>query len=199
MSTNQNTGTIKKGKIIVFSAASGAGKTTILNYLKQVMPDLVYSISATTRRPRAHEKDGVHYFFLSEKEFNRRISNSEFAEWAIVHDNYYGTPKAFINQTIQSGKHIIMDIDVYGKIKFDQTYPDATGIFISPPSEEELERRLRGRGTDAEDVITVRLSNAKKETEFARKNGKYRYTIVNDDLKRARQEAVSLIKKIIAE
>ncbi len=195
MSTNQNGENVKKGKIIVFSAASGAGKTTILDHLKQVMPDLVYSISVTTRRPRAHEKNGIHYIFISENEFNKKIQKDEFAEWAIVHENYYGTPKRFIDYTIESGRHIIMDIDVYGKIKFDRAYPEAIGIFLKPPSQEELERRLRGRGTDDEDVISLRLSNAKKETDFAENNGKYEYTIINDDLDRAQQEVVALIKQ----
>ena len=189
----------KKGKIIVFSAASGAGKTTILDHLRQVMPELVYSISATTRRPRAHEKDGVHYFFLTEEEFHKKIGNDEFAEWALVHENYYGTPKSFINATVLSGRHIIMDIDVYGKVKFDRAYPEAVGIFIKPPSQKELERRLHGRGTDDEKTIALRLSNALEETAFAQEKGKYEYTIINDDLAATQQEVVDLIQKIIDE
>jgi guanylate kinase len=199
LNTDKNNNNSKKGKIIVFSAASGAGKTTILDHLKKVMPDIVYSISATTRRPRAHEKHGVHYFFMSEDEFNRKIADDEFAEWAVVHDNHYGTPKSFINSTIQSGKHIIMDIDVYGKIKFDRAYPEAIGIFIKPPSRKELEGRLRKRKTDSEEIIKLRLFNAEKETEFAEKKGKYEYEIVNDELDRTEQEVVALVKKIINE
>lgn len=188
---------IQQGRIIIFSAASGAGKTTILDHLRRVMPDLVYSISATTRPPRNHEKDGVHYFFLSEDEFKRKIDEDEFAEWEVVHGNYYGTPKSFIDSTIQSGRHIVMDVDVYGKVKFDKAYPDAIGIFLKPPSLEELEKRLRSRKTDSDEVIALRIENAEKETLFASQNGKYEYTIVNDDLDTAKQKVVALVKEII--
>ena len=196
METGKSPG-IQKGKIIIFSAASGAGKTTILDHLRQIMPDLVYSISATTRPPRDHEQDGIHYFFLSEDDFKKKIDNDEFAEWEIVHDNYYGTPKSFINETINAGRHIVMDVDVYGKVKFDKVYPDAIGIFIKPPSLEELEKRLRNRGTDSDEVIALRLANAEKETLFASQNGKYEYTIVNDDLDATKQKVVALVKDII--
>ena len=187
----------KRGKIIIFSAASGAGKTTILDHLRSLMPQLVYSISATTRKPRPHEKDGIHYFFMSVDEFREKIEADEFAEWAEVHGNYYGTPKSFINRTVESGRHIVMDIDVYGKITFDQAYPEAVGIFIEPPSPEELEKRLRMRGTDSEETIQLRLSNAAKETAFAKNNGKYEYTIVNDDLDKTKRQVIDLVNTII--
>ena len=131
-----------KGKIFVFSAPSGAGKTTILNKLKAAVPNLVYSISATTRKPRPGEIDGKHYFFMSVEEFKRKIDQKAFAEWAVVHENYYGTPRSFIDSTVEQGSHIIMDIDVFEK-QFDKLYPEAIGILIVPPSMEELERRLR--------------------------------------------------------
>lgn len=187
----------KRGKIIIFSAASGAGKTTILDHLRSVMPELVYSISATTRAPREHEKDGIHYFFMSEEMFRKKIEGDEFAEWAQVHGNYYGTPKSFINETIVSGRHIIMDIDVYGKVTFDKAYPEAIGIFIKPPSVEELKRRLRCRKTDSDEVIKLRLANARKEMLFASQQGKYEYTIVNDDLETTKKEVVNLVKEIL--
>lgn len=104
-----------KGVIFVFSAASGAGKTTLLNHLIESVPDLVYSVSATTRKPRIDEIDGVHYFFMDETKFKKMLTDNKFAEWAIVHGNYYGTPRSFIDDTIAAGKHIIMDIDVQGK------------------------------------------------------------------------------------
>lgn len=187
----------KKGKIIVFSAASGAGKTTLLDHLRSVMPELAYSISVTTRQPRPHEREGVHYFFISVEEFKKRIEAQEFAEWAVVHDNYYGTPKSFIDATINSGRTIIMDIDVYGKKKFDALYPDANGIFIQPPSLQALETRLRNRKTDSEEVIRKRLANAQKEMLFAGEQGKYEYTIVNSDLEKAKREVVRVVKNII--
>lgn len=188
---------IKKGKIIVFSAASGAGKTTILDRLREYNPELVYSISATTRAPREGEIDGVHYFFLSIDDFKRKIEEDAFAEWAQVHNNYYGTPKEFIDNTVNSGKTIIMDIDVYGKITFDKAYPEAVGIFIEPPSMEVLEKRLRGRGTDSDEVIETRLKNAIEENLFSEEKGKYEYRIVNDDLEIAVKETIELVQKIM--
>ena len=186
-----------RGKILVFSAPSGAGKSTLLTYLSENVPDLVYSISATTRKPRAGEVDGKHYFFLTAEEFERRIAAGEFAEWEKVHGNYYGTPRAFIESVVSSGRHIIMDIDVFGKKKFDLAYPEAVGIFISPPSMERLAERLRSRGTDGEADIELRLKNAKTEMAFARSDGKYEYEIVNDDLKAAKAELLNLTRKII--
>lgn len=185
------------GKVFVFSAPSGAGKTTILNYLKATVPNLVYSISATTRKPRDGEKNGVHYFFLSEEEFKKKIENNEFAEWAKVHGNYYGTPKAFIDATVANGLHIIMDIDVFGKKVFDTSYPDSIGILILPPDMIVLEKRLRGRGSDDEETICTRLKNAITEIEFAKNEGKYEYTIINDNLEKAKKETTELIRTLI--
>jgi guanylate kinase len=185
------------GRIFVFSAASGGGKTTILNHLRSIFPDLVYSISVTTRPPRAGEQNGVHYFFVSKEEFEKKIAMHSFAEWAIVHGYFYGTPKSFIDSTIASGKHIVMDIDVFGKIKFDAFYPQAIGILLLPPSLEILESRLRNRKTDDEATIRVRLANAKKEMAFAASHGKYEFTIINDDLEQAKTEAVSIILPFI--
>lgn len=183
----------KKGKIFVFSAPSGAGKTTILNHLKATIPNLVYSISATTRKPRPGEINGQHYFFVSVQEFKKLIEKQAFAEWAEVHENYYGTPRSFIDSTIENGSHIIMDIDVFGKKQFDKLYPDAIGVLIVPPSIDELEKRLRGRKSDDDDIIRVRLNNASKEMEFAASEGKYEYTIVNDNLEVAKKDAVELV------
>jgi guanylate kinase len=158
----------------------------------------VYSISATTRKPRRGEKNGVHYFFMKTEEFKRKIDNNEFAEWAVVHDNYYGTPKRFIDDTIASGKHIIMDIDVFGKKKFDKVYPDAIGILLVPPSIDVLRMRLEGRHTDSDESIALRIANASKEMAFAAKEGKYDHTVVNDDLEQAKADVVAIVKKTIA-
>jgi guanylate kinase len=186
-----------RGKILVFSAPSGAGKTTLLTHLQKSVPGLVYSISATTRGPRQGETDGVHYFFLTKEEFERKIAADEFAEWETVHGNYYGTPRAFIESVVESGRHIIMDIDVFGKKKFDKAYPEAVGILITPPSMAHLETRLRSRGTDSEDTIRLRLENAKIEMDVARREGKYEYEIVNDNLEAAKNEVVGLVRAII--
>ena len=185
------------GKIFVFSAPSGAGKTTILSYLKDSVPNLVYSISATTRKPRKGEINNEHYFFLSKDEFKKRIEEGEFAEWAQVHGNYYGTPRSFVDDTIKRGLHIIMDIDVFGKKQFDRVYPEAVGILILPPSMEELERRLRSRSSDDEETIRTRLVNARTEIDFARSKGKYEYTIINNDLEKAELEVANLVRSLI--
>jgi guanylate kinase len=185
------------GKIFVFSAPSGAGKTTLLNYLKSTIQGLVYSISATTRKPRDGEVNGLHYFFLTEEEFRKKIENSEFAEWAMVHGNYYGTPKSFIDETLERGLHIIMDIDVFGKKTFDKAYPNAIGILILPPDLQVLEQRLRGRKSDSDETIKTRLKNAETEISFAHREGKYEYTVINANLKKAKEELKKLVEDCI--
>jgi len=177
------------------SAASGAGKTTLKDLVIKDFPDIKYSISATTRKPREGEIDGVHYFFKTKEEFEQMIKNDALVEYNLVHGNYYGTPKSFVEKTLAEGNRVLFDLDVFGKVNFDKVYPDATGIFILPPSDEELERRLRGRGTDSEEVIQLRLANAKKEIEFAKTKGKYEYTIVNDDLQKAADELRAILSQ----
>lgn len=177
------------------SAASGAGKTTLKDLVIKDFPDIKYSISATTRQPRAGEVDGVHYFFKTKEEFEELIKNDGLIEWNEVHGNYYGTPKSFVEQTLAEGNRVLFDLDVFGKVNFDKVYPTATGILTLPPSDEELERRLRGRGTDSEEVIQLRLANAKKEVEFAKTQGKYEHIIVNDDLQKAADELRAILKK----
>ena len=184
-----------KNKLFVMSAASGAGKTTLKDLVIKDFPDIKYSISATTRKPREGEIDGVHYFFKTKEEFEQMIKDDALVEYNLVHGNYYGTPKSFVEKTLAEGNRVLFDLDVFGKVNFDKVYPDATGIFILPPSEEELERRLRGRGTDSEDVIQLRLANAKKEIEFAKTKGKYEYTIINDDLQKAADELRAILSQ----
>lgn len=183
----------QKGKIFVFSAPSGAGKTTILDKLKATVPNLVYSISATTRKPRTGEINGKHYFFMPVEEFKRKVDQNSFAEWAVVHDNYYGTPRSFIDSTVEQGSHIIMDIDVFGKKQFDKLYPEAVGVLIIPPSIEELEKRLRGRKSDDDEDIRVRLKNASVEIDFASTQGKYEYTVINDDLTKTVDDVIKIV------
>ena len=183
-----------KSKLFVMSAASGAGKTTLKDKVIGEFPDIVYSISATTRKPREGEVDGVHYFFKTKEAFEKLIQENGLIEWNEVHGNYYGTPKFFVEDMLKQGKRILFDLDVFGKVNFDKVYPEATGILILPPSEEELERRLRSRGTDSEESIQTRLKNAKEEMEFAKTQGKYEYTIVNDDLEKAADQ----LRKILS-
>jgi len=183
-----------KNKLFVMSSASGAGKSTLQKMVLPDFPDIKYSISATTRKPREGEVEGVHYFFKTREEFEELIKNDGLIEWNEVHGNYYGTPKSFVEKTLAEGNRVLFDLDVFGKVNFDKVYPEATGILILPPNDEELERRLRGRGTDSEEVIQLRLHNAKKEVEFAQTQGKYEYTIVNDDLERAANELREILK-----
>ena len=176
----------KKGKIVIFSAASGAGKSTILAEVCQKMPELVRSISATTRSPRGNETDGVDYFFMSKEDFLVKKDENGFVEWAQVHGNYYGTPRDFIENSLHLGKIIVMDIDVQGKVLLAGQYPEnVVGIFLETPSFAELENRLRKRATDNEETIKLRMKNARDELEFAKLQGNYDYFIVNDDLKKA--------------
>jgi guanylate kinase len=184
-----------KHRLFVMSAPSGAGKTTLKDLVIKEFPDMVYSISATTRAPREGEIDGVHYFFKTRDEFKKMIDAGEMVEWNEVHGNFYGTPKSFVEKMLSEGKRVLFDLDVFGKVNFDKCYPDAIGILILPPSLEVLEKRLRLRATDSEAVIELRLENAKKEIRFAEEHGKYEYTIVNDRL----EEAADKLRKILSE
>ena len=172
---------MKKGALIILSAPSGAGKTTLCHKLLQAMPhQLRHSISTTTRKPRGHETHGGEYFFISETEFLEKIKKSEFAEWAKVHDHYYGTSKDFLNQTLKQGLSVLLDIDVQGAENLRQAYPKQShSIFITPPSLQELEKRLRSRGTDSDKAIEKRLTNAKAEME---RSQEFDLVLVNDDL-----------------
>lgn len=176
------------------SAPSGAGKTTLKDLVIKEFPDLCYSISATTREPREGEIDGIHYFFKTREEFKKMIAENGLVEWNEVHGNFYGTPKSFVEKKLSEGMRVLFDLDVFGKVNFDKVYPDATGILVLPPSMEILEQRLRHRATDCEAVIELRLSNARKEIEFAKQYGKYEFTIINDNLERAANE----LRKILS-
>lgn len=186
--------------LIVVSAPSGCGKSTLCDRLVDEFPQITYSVSCTTREPRGEEKDGEHYYFLSKKEFKERIKNGEFLEWAKVHGNYYGTLEDTVIFAMEEGSHIVLDIDVQGAkqlreslVKLDLRHPIRRGftdIFISPPSMEELEKRLRGRGTDEEKVIQKRLTNAAAELESAKE---YTFQIINDDLEKAYHELKTVI------
>lgn len=182
------------GRLVVFSAPSGAGKSSLIASVMGEIPGMRYSVSATTRAPRAGEQDGVHYFFMERLQFEAMIHAGEFAEWNEVHGNFYGTPRPFLDASMARGEHVVLDIDVFGKRNFDRVYPDNVGILILPPSLEELERRLRGRGTDPEEVIRVRLANARRELEAA-ESGHFSHRLVNDDFDRARAELLAILRR----
>lgn len=186
-----------KAKAVVIVAPSGAGKGTLITRLMDEVEGLVFSVSSTTRSPREGEVNGVHYNFISVGEFEDQIKQDSFVEWAKVHENYYGTSKKVIQDNIEKGTFVILDIDVQGADNVKSTFgDDAYAIFISPPSLELLEERLRGRGTEDDDTVNVRMTNAR--SEMLRKDD-YDYLLVNDDLERSYDEFKTVIKALMAE
>jgi len=187
----------KDGKLIVFSAPSGSGKTTIVHYLlKKPELNLDFSISATSRPKRGKEIDGKDYYFFSLKEFQKHVGKGGFIEWEEVYENnYYGTLKKEIERIWEAGKHVIFDIDVVGGLSIKNKFPEQTlAIFVQSPSIDEMERRLRHRNTDCEEKIKERVKKAEKEIKFAKD---FDVILVNDNLEKAQQEAYNLVKKFI--
>jgi guanylate kinase len=183
-----------QGKIIAVSAPSGTGKTTILKSILKDVPELVFSVSATTRKKREFEKEGVDYFFLNEIEFKNKIKNNEFVEWEKFYDYYYGTYKQFLEDNIKKGRSVIVEVDVNGALSLKKIYSQAVLIFIYPPSIQELEIRLKKRKTEGNDEFIKRIERAKMELS---QKDKFDYLIENDDLEKATMEIEILIKKII--
>ena len=184
------------GKLVIFSAPSGSGKTTIVRELLKRFPQLEFSISATSRQPRGAEQNGVDYYFLSSEEFHERAERGEFVEWEEVYQGTcYGTLRSEMERIWAKGNVIIFDVDVMGGINLKRLFgDDARSIFIMPPSVEELERRLRGRGTDSEEVIMKRI--AKAEFELS-KSSEFDRTVVNDVLEEAVKETAEIIELFI--
>ena len=178
------------GQLYVVSAPSGAGKSTLCEAARRQLPHLVYSISSTTRSPRDGERDGIDYFFVSESRFRRGIDNGEWAEWARVHDNYYGTSAEFIQRHLDVGRDVLLDIDVQGTRQLLARYPHAVTIFIMAPSLADLRWRLCARGQDSEAVIATRMRNA--ESEIAMR-GMYDHVVVNDQLDAAIVQFVAIL------
>ena len=166
-------------RLFVISGPSGAGKGTLVSLVRERRHDLDLTVSATTRKPREGEIDGVSYHFISEEEFTRRVDAGEFLEWAHVHGHRYGTLKSEVDERMARGHSVILEIDIQGGMNVRKVYPDAVLLFIIPPSAEELERRLRGRGSEREEDIALRLENAKRE--MAMKDS-YDTIIINDSL-----------------
>ena len=180
---------MKKGKLFVISGASGVGKSTVLKEVMAVRKDLKFSVSATTRKPRAGEQEGVSYYFVSLETFKEMIQNEEFVEYDGHMDNFYGTPKKQLEEKLAQGD-VILDIDPNGAFNVRKTRPDATLIFIAPPSLEELERRLRSRGDTNEEQIALRLDRVQWEMEQSKQ---YDYIVFNDQVKTCAEEILRII------
>jgi guanylate kinase len=178
------------GLLIVISGPSGVGKGTIIDALVKDLPHLSFSVSATTRPPRQNEQNGVEYFFLSREMFENWIRENRFIEWAKVHGEYYGTPRAPILEKLNAGQDVVLDIDVQGSLQIKKHFPDGVFIFVVPPSFEELKKRLEARNTETQELMQHRLEDAKEEL---RHMGEYDYLVTNNNL----EEAVADIKAII--
>lgn len=183
-------------KLLIITAPSGAGKTSITRFLLNKYPNLAFSISAATRPPRGKEKNGVDYYFMSQEEFQQKIKNNEFIEWEMVYEgNYYGTLKSELERIWSEGKTPMLDIDVKGAIHVEQQFPnDSLTIFVQPPSVEELKKRLESRGTDTSQNIATRLNKATYELSFSHS---FDVVIVNDDLEKACAETEAAIKEFL--
>ena len=182
---------MSKGKLIVISGASGVGKGTVLGLMMEKRKDLYFSVSATTRKPRPNEVDGVHYYFVTKERFEDMISRGEFLEYDAHAANYYGTPRAQAEEKREKG-HVLLDIEPKGAAQVREAAPDATLIFIMPPSAEELERRLRGRGDTSEEQIAIRMERAVWEME---QRTWYDHVVVNDDADRCAEEILNIISE----
>lgn len=188
-----------KGRLIIFSAPSGTGKSTIINWLMQEHSELMmsFSISCTSRAPRGTEQNGVEYFFLSPEEFRSRIEADEFLEYEEVYtDRFYGTLKSQVEKQRNEGQNVVFDVDVKGGCNIKRHYGDeALSIFIMPPSVDELRHRLEARATDAPEVIDQRIARAEFEISFADKFDK---VVVNDDLEKAKEEVLAIIREFVS-
>lgn len=181
----------KKGILIILSGFSGVGKGTVVRRLLSDYDNYALSISATTRKPREGEEDGVSYFFKSKEEFEQMIKEDSFIEHARYVENYYGTPKAYVQEQLDAGKDVILEIEIQGALKVKEKYPDALMLFLVPPDAQTLKERLVGRGTETADVIHDRLERAAQE---AQEMGSYEYIIVNDDLDTCVKQVHELIQ-----
>jgi len=184
----------EKGKLIVITGPSGVGKSCIVKEVRRQC-DVAFSVSATTRSPRAGEKDGEHYFFVDDSTFKQMVDDDEMLEWAEVFGKFYGTPAAPVLKAVSGGQKVMLEIDVQGGIQVARKIPDAMFILIAPPSMEELKARLAGRGSETREQMDKRLGEAESELRLARESGVYTREIINDDLDAAIQRVVVAINQ----
>ncbi len=183
----------QKGKIIAISAPSGSGKTTIVRRILKDIPELAFSVSATTRKKRDDEKNGIHYYFITEEQFREKIEKNEFIEWEKFYDYYYGTYKKIVDDAVSTGKSIILEVDVKGALSLKNIYPDAVLIYIVPPSFNELVNRLKKRNTEDKADLQKRIDRAKMELGL---KDKFDHFVDNTELDKAIIEAERLIRNI---
>jgi len=181
------------GHIVVLSAPSGTGKTTLVKKLKQILPDIVVSVSYTTRKPRQKEKNRIDYFFVDEKEFREKIKKNFFSEWAFVYGNFYGTPKNFVEENLKKNKIVLLTIDTNGALQIKEKYPDTLLIGILPPSLKEQRERLKKRG-ETDENIRHRLKESSRERKILLE--KYHYRFINRDIEKTAKKISSIIKKV---
>lgn len=182
---------VQKGLLIVLSGPSGVGKGTVCSYLRQVQSDIIYSVSATTRTPRLGEIDGVNYFFKTREEFEEMIRNDELLEWAEYVNNYYGTPRDFVEEMLNQGKDVILEIEVQGALQIKEKFPDGIFVFLMPPSFAELRNRISHRGTETDESLLNRMNVAKEELQMMKY---YDYAVMNDQIENATKKIQSIIE-----
>ena len=180
-----------KGILIVLSGFSGAGKGTLVKKLLETYDNYALSVSMTTRAPREGEQHGVHYFFADKAQFEEKIRDNGFIEYAQYCDNYYGTPKAYVEEQLAAGRNVILEIEIQGALQIKKLFPESLLLFVTPPTAAELERRLKGRGTETDEVIAKRLARASEESEGIEA---YDYIIVNDNLETCVEELHQIVK-----
>lgn len=181
---------MRKGNLFIISGPSGAGKGTLVKAIEPLVPDIWISVSVTTRAPRPGEVDGLHYHFISDEEFSALAEHGGLLEWAEVHGNRYGTPRAAVDDMIAKGRQVILEIDPQGAFQVKRLANDSILIFIMPPSFDELQRRLVGRGSETEAQVETRLQTARRELDLV---GEYDNVVINDDVSRAAAELVAII------